>query len=201
MNGFEQFLIRRVTEDDHLFTLASHHWKICYMYSVILLWRWLWNENDEVFSKWSHHSLNTHFEWEKMSFDDFLVTTWEREVNSQKKKFSTSNFSEGVHKNKQTSKQMNKQKPYKLHNVMNFTWHWPSKGSGSPRRSSFHFIYPWLEPIWHHVIEKRLDFTHHRQGSCWTLKRRTSVSFWQYLDFSCHTVVRSITIFKIQSTV
>ena len=75
------------------------------------------------------------------------------------------------------------------------------KGGGSPRRSSFHFIYPWLEPIWHHVIEKRLDFTHHRQGSCWTLEPRTSVSFRQYIDSFCHTVVQFITIFNIQSTV
>ena len=31
-------------------------------------------------------SLNTHFEWEKLSFDDFLMTTWEPEVDSQRKK-------------------------------------------------------------------------------------------------------------------
>ena len=35
--------------------------------------------------KWSHYSLSTHFEWEKLSFDDFLVTTWEQEVESQRK--------------------------------------------------------------------------------------------------------------------
>ena len=35
--------------------------------------------------KWSHYSLGTHFEWDKLSFDDFLVTTWEREVESQRK--------------------------------------------------------------------------------------------------------------------
>ena len=99
-----------------------------------------------------------------------------------------------------TNKQINK-------NLLNciMSWTLPDtglrKGGGSPRRSSFHFIYPWLEPIWHHVIEKRLDFTHHRQGSCWTREPRTSVSFWQYLDSFCHTVVRSITIFKIKSTV
>ena len=36
--------------------------------------------------KRSHYSLNTHFEWEKLSIDDFLMTTWEREVDSQGKK-------------------------------------------------------------------------------------------------------------------
>ena len=36
--------------------------------------------------KWSHYSLNTHFEWEKLSFDDFLMMTWEREDKSQIKK-------------------------------------------------------------------------------------------------------------------
>ena len=33
-----------------------------------------------------HYFLNTHFDWEKLSFDYFLMTTWEREVDSQKKK-------------------------------------------------------------------------------------------------------------------
>jgi hypothetical protein len=36
--------------------------------------------------KRSHYSLNTPFEWEKLSFDDFSMTTWEREVESQRKK-------------------------------------------------------------------------------------------------------------------
>ena len=30
--------------------------------------------------------LNPHFEWKKVSFDDFLVTTWEQENESQRKK-------------------------------------------------------------------------------------------------------------------
>ena len=36
--------------------------------------------------KWSHYSLNSHFEWEKLSFDDFLVTTWEWKGESKRKK-------------------------------------------------------------------------------------------------------------------
>ena len=36
--------------------------------------------------KRSHYSLNTPFEWEKMSFDDFLMTTWDQEVKSKKRK-------------------------------------------------------------------------------------------------------------------
>ena len=36
--------------------------------------------------KRSHYSLNTPFEWEKLSFDDFLMMTWEREVESQRRK-------------------------------------------------------------------------------------------------------------------
>ena len=36
--------------------------------------------------KGHHYSLNTHFDWEKLSFDYFLMTTWEREVESQRKK-------------------------------------------------------------------------------------------------------------------
>ena len=36
--------------------------------------------------KWSHYSLNSHFEWEKLSVDDFWMKTWEREFESQRKK-------------------------------------------------------------------------------------------------------------------
>ena len=36
--------------------------------------------------KRSHYSLNAHFEFEKVSLDDFLMTTWMWEVKSQRKK-------------------------------------------------------------------------------------------------------------------
>ena len=36
--------------------------------------------------KWPHYYLNPHCEWEKFSFDDFLMMTWQQEVESQRKK-------------------------------------------------------------------------------------------------------------------
>ena len=35
---------------------------------------------------WRHFSLKPHLEWKKLSLDDFLMTTWERDVKSQRKK-------------------------------------------------------------------------------------------------------------------
>ena len=40
--------------------------------------------NDKVFTK--HFVLNPHFEWKRVSFDYFLMTTWKRENESQRKK-------------------------------------------------------------------------------------------------------------------
>ena len=55
----------------------------------VIKWQLILLEMMKYSLKWSHYSLNTHFEWEKLTFDDFLVTTWEREVESQRKKETT----------------------------------------------------------------------------------------------------------------
>ena len=60
-------------------TLLICHWKVIKWKLILFLMM-------KYLLKWSHYSLNTHFEWEKLTFDDFLVTTWEREVESQRKK-------------------------------------------------------------------------------------------------------------------
>ena len=42
-------------------------------------------QNDIIFNKTTSFILNHHFEWKKLSFDDFLMTTWEQENESQRK--------------------------------------------------------------------------------------------------------------------
>ena len=49
------------------------------------------NSNENLsYSKWRQNEviiyLNTHFESEKLLFYDFLMTSWEQEVESQRKK-------------------------------------------------------------------------------------------------------------------
>ena len=58
--------------------LSSRHQKV-------IKWQ-LWLFKMIKFSLKQHHFLlNFHFEWKKVSFEDFLVTTWERENESQRK--------------------------------------------------------------------------------------------------------------------
>ena len=46
---------------------------------VVIEWQILSFKMMKFLQEQSHYSLNSHFEWKKMSFDDFLMMTWERE--------------------------------------------------------------------------------------------------------------------------
>ena len=60
-------------------SLSSRHQKV-------IKWQLLLFKMVKLSLKQSHYSLNTHFEWEKLSFVDFLLTTSKRQVESKRKK-------------------------------------------------------------------------------------------------------------------